>query len=40
MKKFETPEIEIQVFELVDVIATSVLDPEEPVVTPDDGEWA
>ncbi len=40
MKKFETPEIEIQVFELVDVIATSVLDPENPGVTPDDGEWA
>lgn len=40
MKKFETPEIEIQDFELVDVIATSVLDPEQPGVDVDNGEWA
>ena len=39
MKKFETPEIEIQDFELVDVIATS-LETEDPVEGPDTGEWA
>lgn len=37
MKKFETPVLEIEVFELVDVIATSQ-DPQ-PGVTDLDGGW-
>lgn len=37
MKKFETPVLEIEVFELVDVIATSQ-DPK-PGLTDLDGGW-
>ena len=39
MKKFETPEIEIQAFELVDVIATSN-EPELPTAGENEGEYA
>ena len=35
MKKFETPVLEIEVFELVDVIATS----QDPGLTLDDLGW-
>ena len=35
MKKFETPVLEIEVFELVDVIATS----QKPSTTLDDSGW-
>ena len=41
MKKFETPVLEIEVFEVMDVIATS-MEPELPVLPvdgPDMGDW-
>lgn len=40
MKKFETPELEILKFTVMDVIATSVNDPEKPTEEPNMGEWA
>lgn len=36
MKKFETPELEVQFFEVEDVITTSLKLPE----LPDAGDWA
>lgn len=33
MKKFETPIIEIEKFELLDVIATSAEEPTDPIPT-------
>lgn len=37
MKKFETPEVEIEVFTIEDVITTSLIPPTE---NEDMGEWA
>ena len=41
MKKFETPVLEIEVFEVMDVIATSgdLALPVLPVDGPDMGDW-
>lgn len=43
MKKFETPELEIQFFEVMDVITTStdsdLGDLELPVIDSDMGNW-
>lgn len=42
MKKFETPVLEVEVFEVMDVIATSMSEPELPVlpvIGNDMGDW-
>ena len=40
MKKFETPELEILKFTVMDVITTSVTEPESPSTDDDMGVWA